>query len=81
MKTLGGNDRSDGEHDTMAHAYELWPETLGDRGSDAEGKGRDLVPGSDEPVADLGRLGLLLCFASAVLTLIGVGSALERMFS
>ena len=65
----------------MAHAYELWPEALGDGKSDAEGKGSDLAPHSDEPVADLGRVGLLLCFASAVLTLVGVGSALERIFS
>lgn len=30
---------------------------------------------------DLSRLGLVLCFLSAVLTLAGIGSALERIFS
>lgn len=33
------------------------------------------------PLPDLSRLGLLLCLASAVLTLIGIGSALERIIS
>jgi hypothetical protein len=36
---------------------------------------------TDGASADFGRLGLILCFLSAVLTLAGVGSALERMFS
>lgn len=66
----------------MAHANELWPEI---------GRGPEPKPGSDgweiassasdRPAPDLSRLGLLLCFASAVLTLIGIGSALERIFS
>lgn len=33
------------------------------------------------PLPDFSRVGLLLCFASAVLTLIGIGSALERIFT
>ncbi len=36
---------------------------------------------AEAPAADFGRLGLILCFLSAVLTLAGIGSALERMFS
>ncbi len=37
--------------------------------------------GDIRPLPDFSRVGLLLCFASAALTLIGIGSALERMFS
>ena len=36
---------------------------------------------ADRPPVDFSRLGLILCFVSAVLTLAGVGSALERIFS
>ncbi len=36
---------------------------------------------TDESPADFSRVGLILCFLSAVLTLAGIGSALERMFS
>lgn len=66
----------------MAQAYELWPQTALRSGLEADGDGLKKSPDAAErPEADLSRLGLLLCFASAVLTLIGIGSALERIFS
>lgn len=36
---------------------------------------------AEAPAADFSRVGLILCFLSAVLTLAGIGSALEQMFS
>lgn len=36
---------------------------------------------AEAPATDFSRVGLILCFLSAVLTLAGIGSALERIFS
>jgi hypothetical protein len=66
----------------MAQIDATWPEAQPTAAPDApdwgEPAGGDLAEGAS---ADFGRLGLILCFLSAVLTLAGVGSALERIFS
>lgn len=36
---------------------------------------------AEAPAGDFSRVGLILCFLSAVLTLAGIGSALEQIFS
>jgi hypothetical protein len=66
----------------QAQTEALWP---GARPTAAEGeaeRGQAAAPDNAEgPAVDLSRLGLVLCFLSAVLTLAGIGSALERIFS
>lgn len=63
----------------VAKAHDLWPRER----PEVEGNSYEQEAfGTDERlVADLSRLQPLLCFASAVLTLIGIGSALQRIFS
>ncbi len=66
----------------MAQALGSWAETTPPNGAATGVVSCEQTSGAEErSLPDLSRLGLLLCFASAVLTLIGVGSALERMFS
>ena len=66
----------------MSQIDAAWPE--------AQPMAAGAAPEWGEPVAgdaeasslpDFSRLGLILCFLSAVLTLAGIGSALERIFS
>ncbi|MBL8659869.1 MAG: hypothetical protein JNM75_08955 [Rhodospirillales bacterium] len=63
----------------VAQAHDVWPKEQ----TEVEGISYEQEAlGTDErPVADLSRLELPLCFASAVLTLVGIGSALQRIFS
>ncbi|HRK94687.1 MAG TPA: hypothetical protein PK694_00060 [Rhodospirillales bacterium] len=75
----------------MAQVDTTWPEaTPVAAAAAAPGFAPDLAPewgeaaaprAAEGPVADFSRLGLILCFLSAVLTLAGIGSALERIFT
>ncbi len=66
----------------MARAFGTWAETTLLAGAATGSVSREQTSGAeDRSLPDLSRLGLLLCFASAVLTLIGVGSALQQMLS
>lgn len=78
----------------MAQAHGLWPETaltaeVAAGVVPAPAAGRDsgiwvpawLLATEERSATDLSWLGLLLCFASASLTLVGIGAALERIFS
>lgn len=66
----------------MAEIDATWPEGRPVAAAGAPEWGEPLGgEGSDESLADFSRVGLILCFLSAVLTLAGIGSALERMFS
>jgi hypothetical protein len=76
---LGGSGSDGGI--AMEHAQGAHSDAAVKTAPKAEDRGRDLVPLAEErSPADLSRIGLVLCFASAVLTLIGIGSALERVF-
>ena len=59
-----------------------WPQAQAAAGTAApdwvDAAGADLA---ERLAANFSRLGLILCFLSAVLTLAGIGSALERIFS